>query len=214
MTRIEEFDRKTHWENLYRMKEINEVSWYQPNPETSLRLIEQFNPPTNAKIIDVGGGNSFLVDHLLDLGYTNVTVLDISGAAIKGAKQRLGEKASQVNWIITDIVDFKPIEIYDFWHDRAAFHFLTEEEDIQSYLINAYRGIKPNGILILGTFSNKGPKQCSGIEIRQYSETSMAQKFKKYFKKIGCKIVDHITPSGTIQNFVFCSFRNLRIKEL
>ena len=204
---MENFDRKKHWETIYQTKELKDVSWFQPNPETSLDFFKQFNVSLNAKIIDVGGGDSFLVDHLLDLGYTDITVLDISEAAIERAKERLGEKANQVKWIIEDAAKFHPKETYDFWHDRAAFHFLTDENEISNYLETAQKFINPNGVLVIGTFSEQGPTKCSGIEIKQYSENTMTERLKKYFDKIKCITVDHKTPFETIQNFVFCSFK-------
>ncbi|MFN5346855.1 MAG: class I SAM-dependent methyltransferase, partial [Bacteroidota bacterium] len=187
--------------------ELKDVSWFQPNPETSLDFFKQFNVPLNATIIDVGGGDSFLVDHLLELGYTDITVLDISESAIERAKGRLGEKANQVKWIIEDAAKFRPMEMYYFWHDRAAFHFLTDENEISNYLETAQQFINPNGVLVIGTFSEKGPTKCSGIEIKQYSENSMTERLKKYFDKVKCITVDHKTPFETIQNFVFCSFK-------
>jgi ubiquinone/menaquinone biosynthesis C-methylase UbiE len=204
---MENFDRKEHWENIYHIKETNEVSWYQPNPVTSLDFFYQYNIPKNAKIIDVGGGDSCLVDRLLDLDYEDITVLDISESALERAKLRLGDRAKKVKWIAADAVTFKPLEKYDFWHDRAAFHFLTQEHDIENYIDNVQQSINPNGILVIGTFSEQGPKKCSGIEIKQYSETSMTDRLNKYFEKIKCITVDHVTPFDTIQNFVFCSFR-------
>jgi trans-aconitate methyltransferase len=207
---MENFDRKNHWENIYQTKELKDVSWFQPTPETSLDFFKQFNVPTNAKVIDIGGGDSFLVDHLLDLGYQDISVLDISEAAIERAKQRLGDKAKNVKWIIADAATFKPAEKYDFWHDRAAFHFLTDEQEISNYLKTAQENINPTGVLVIGTFSEQGPKKCSGIEIKQYSETTMTDRLKKFFEKIKCITVDHITPFDTIQNFVFCSFRKLQ----
>ena len=207
---MENFDRKKHWENIYQTKELKDVSWFQPTPETSLDFFKQFNVPTTAKVIDIGGGNSFLVDHLLDLGYQDISVLDISAAAIDRAKQRLGDKAKNVKWIVADAATFKPTEKYDFWHDRAAFHFLTDEQEISNYLQTAQEGINPTGVLVIGTFSEQGPKKCSGIEIKQYSETTMTEQLKKFFEKIKCITVDHLTPFDTIQNFVFCSFRKLQ----
>jgi 2-polyprenyl-3-methyl-5-hydroxy-6-metoxy-1,4-benzoquinol methylase len=204
---VKNFDRKKHWETIYQTKELKDVSWFQPNPETSLDFFKQFNVSLNAKIIDVGGGDSFLVDHLLELGYTDITVLDISEAAIERAKNRLGEKANQVKWIIEDAAKFHPTEMYDFWHDRAAFHFLTDENEISNYLETAQKFINPNGVLVIGTFSEQGPTKCSGIEIKQYSENTMTERLKKYFDKIKCITVDHKTPFETIQNFVFCSFK-------
>lgn len=206
---MESFNRKKHWENIYQTKELKDVSWFQPTPETSLDFFKQFNVPTTAKVIDIGGGDSFLVDYLLDLGYQDISVLDISAYAIEKAKQRLGEKAKNVKWIVADASTFKPTEKYDFWHDRAAFHFLTDEQEITSYLETARQNINSTGVLVIGTFSEQGPKKCSGIEIKQYSETTMTAQLKNFFEKIKCITVDHKTPFNTIQNFVFCSFRKL-----
>jgi len=207
---MENFDRKKHWENIYQTKELKDVSWFQPTPETSLDFFKQFNVPTTAKVIDIGGGDSLLVDHLIDLGYKNISVLDISAAAIDRAKQRLGDKAKIVKWIVADAATFKPTENYDFWHDRAAFHFLTDEQEISNYLETARQNINAKGVLVIGTFSEQGPKKCSGIEIKQYSEMSMTDRLKNFFEKIKCITVDHKTPFDTIQNFVFCSFRKLQ----
>ena len=210
---MENFDRKKHWENIYTTKEPTEVSWYQPRPATSLDLIKTLQLPTTAKIIDVGGGDSLLVDHLLDLGYTEITVLDISAVAIEKAKYRLGEKAQQVIWIVSDVTEFKPATKYDCWHDRAAFHFLTTEKDIETYIHLAEKNINPGGYLLIGTFSTEGPTKCSGIQIKQYSEASMTEIFSKSFKKMQCMHIDHRTPFGTNQNFIFCYFRR-RLKLL
>ncbi|MEM6299896.1 MAG: class I SAM-dependent methyltransferase, partial [Bacteroidota bacterium] len=204
---MEVFDRKAHWENLYQTKKLNEVSWYQPIPETSLRFFQDFNVPKTAKIIDMGGGDSFLVDHLLDLGYQNITVLDISKNAIERAKQRLSDKAQKVTWIVADAATFEPTEDYDLWHDRAAFHFLTNQEDILSYLAVARKHIVTGGILILGTFSDQGPKKCSGITVKQYSESTMSELLGASFEKLKCINIDHKTPFNTTQNFTFCCFR-------
>lgn len=206
---MQNFDRKKHWENIYQTKELKDVSWFQPTPQTSLDFFKDFNVPKTAKIIDIGGGDSFLVDHLIDLGYQDISVLDISAAAIEKAKLRLGDKANTVKWIVADVVNFVPTEKYDFWHDRAAFHFLTHEQDITKYLKTAHENINENGILLIGTFSEQGPTKCSGIEIKQYSEESMKQRLQDLFEKIKCITVDHQTPFDTLQNFVFCSFRKL-----
>jgi ubiquinone/menaquinone biosynthesis C-methylase UbiE len=205
-----QFDRKKHWETIYQTKELKDVSWFQPTPETSLSFLKQFNIPTTAKIIDIGGGDSFLVDNLLNLGYQDITVLDISAIAIDKAKQRLGDRVDKVKWIVADAATFRPTEKYDFWHDRAAFHFLTQEQEIESYLDTVQKSIQPTGVLIIGTFSEQGPKKCSGIEIKQYSETTMTDRLTKFFEKIRCITVDHKTPFDTIQNFIFCSFRKLQ----
>ena len=203
------FDRKTHWDHIYQTRPLEEVSWFQPNPETSLNFFRQFDVPKSAKIIDVGGGDSFLVDHLLDLGYNNVPVLDISEAALQRAKVRLAARATSINWIVADAATFIPTEKYDFWHDRAAFHFFTDEAEITQYLQTVQQHLNPGGILVIGTFSENGPKKCSGIEIKQYSELAMTERLKTFFEKIKCITVDHMTPSGNIQNFVFCSFKKL-----
>lgn len=205
------FDRQSHWENIYKTKQLNEVGWFQPVPTTSIEFLNQFKIPLTAKIIDIGGGDSFFVDHLLDLGYQDITVLDISETAIQRAKERLGKSAEKVKWIIADAADFKPNEKYDFWHDRAAFHFLTKDSEVERYVDTVQQGMNPGGILIIGTFSTDGPKKCSGIEIKQYSEASMVERLKKFFDKVRCFTIDHKTPSGGIQNYIFCSFRKLQV---
>jgi len=204
---MENVDRKKHWENIYNTKNLTDVSWYQPIPTTSLNFLDEFKIQKDAKIIDVGGGDSFLVDHLLERGYSDITVLDISEASLNRAKSRLGSRASQVKWIVSDAAKFSPSEQYDFWHDRAAFHFLTDESEISTYIDAIQKSIKPNGVLVIGTFSEQGPKKCSGIEIKQYSEVSMTDRLKKWFDKVRCITVDHQTPFNTIQNFIFCSFK-------
>jgi SAM-dependent methyltransferase len=195
---------KEHWETVYATKTPQEVSWTQEKPMISLDLIASFQLDKSASIIDIGGGDSVLVDFLLDLGYTNVSVLDISSHAIERAKVRLGEKASLVTWIVSDINDFEPTEMYDLWHDRAAFHFLTEEADICRY---ASLVTNHTDNLVLGTFSTNGPLKCSGLEITQYDETSLSELFEaEGFKRIETKREDHMTPFGATQNFVFASF--------
>ena len=200
-------ERQKHWETIYKTKTLNELSWFQPTPETSLDFFDHFKVPKTAKIIDIGGGDSFLVDYLLELGYTNITVLDISASALERAKQRLGMRAKQVTWIAADVITFKPTEKYDFWHDRAAFHFLTSEDEIKHYLEMVQQSLSANGILVLGTFSTEGPEKCSGLEIKQYSENAMVKRLDGVFEKIRCVTVDHQTPADTLQNFVFCSFK-------
>lgn len=198
---------KEHWENIYSTKNEKEVSWFQQYPKTSMDFVELFSLQKNSKIIDIGGGDSNFVDALLEAGYTNITVLDISAKAIERAKIRIGKKAELVKWIVSDVTEFKPDEKYDFWHDRAAFHFLTDESLADKYLEIANAGIAESGFLVLGTFSVSGPKKCSGLEIKQYSEASMSHKFEKYFKRFKCVREDHQTPFNTTQNFVFCSFK-------
>ena len=196
-----------HWDNIYSTKAEVEVSWFQPYPKTSMEFVQLFNLPLNANIIDIGGGDSHFVDALLDKGYHHIWVLDISTKAIERAKQRLGQKASLVNWIVSDVTEFKPPVQFDFWHDRAAFHFLTTEDKISNYVSIAEDAIKKDGYLILGTFSEKGPAKCSGLEIKQYSEASMSARFEIAFDRIKCVQEDHKTPFDTMQHFLFCSFK-------
>ena len=199
---------KQHWENVFATKDETEVSWFQLYPKTSMEFLELFQLPLSANIIDIGGGDSHLVDALLDKGYQNIWVLDISATALEKAKQRLGEKAKQVHWIVTDITEFIPPVQFDFWHDRAAFHFLTNEEAVNQYVSIAESGIKENGYLVLGTFSENGPTKCSGLEIQQYNETSMSKRFEVAFNRIKCITENHTTPFNTVQNFLFCSFKH------
>lgn len=198
-------DRKNHWETVYTTKQPHEVSWTQECPTTSLDFIHSFNLPKTARIIDVGGGDSKLVDYLLDEGYENVTVLDISEKALERAKARLGDKGHTVKWVTSDITEFKPDNNYDVWHDRATFHFLTTKEQIARYLDIAKGAV--DGYLTIGTFSENGPKKCSGLEIKQYTETELQQQLSIGFQKLRCITEDHVTPFNTTQNFLFCSFK-------
>ncbi len=204
-------NKKAHWENVFATKTETEVSWFQSYPKTSVEFLELFNLPHDANIIDVGGGDSHFVDALLEKGYTNIYVLDISANAIERAKSRLGEKAEKVKWIVSDITEFQPNIKFDFWHDRAAFHFLTDDERINKYVSIAENAINKNGYLILGTFSENGPTKCSGLEIKQYNEVSMSTRFEVGFNRIKCVTEDHLTPFNTIQNFVFCSFQKKNV---
>lgn len=196
---------KKHWETIYQTKQPEEVSWTQNIPQTSLDFIHSFKLPKSAKIIDVGGGDSRLVDFLLDEGFENLTVLDISARALERAKKRLGEKAKKVNWVVSDINDYEPEIVFDVWHDRATFHFLTTTEEIEVYLVTAKKAVA--GFMTIGTFSEAGPKKCSGLNIKQYSETELQEQLDGGFEKIKCITEDHQTPFGGTQNFLFCSFR-------
>jgi len=198
---------KEHWEKIYSTKTSQEVSWTQDVPETSLDFVHNFNLQKDAAIIDVGGGESKFVDFLLDEGFTNITVLDISEEALKKTQLRLGEKASHVKWIVSDVMEFKSLQKFDVWHDRATFHFLITKEQIERYVEVAAKSVKDNGFLAIGTFSENGPTKCSGLAIKQYSEQQMEKTLTYYFKKIRCITEDHITPFHTVQNFLFCSFK-------
>lgn len=198
-------ERKEHWEKVYTTKQPHEVSWTQELPATSLDFIHSFNASKDAAIIDVGGGDSKLVDYLLDEGYQNITVLDISDSALDRAKQRLGSKARNVKWIVSDITDFAPAEKYDVWHDRATFHFLTTPQQVAAYMATARSAV--NNYMVIGTFSDKGPEKCSGLDIKQYTEDELQHELEQGFQKIRCITEDHTTPFNTTQNFLFCSFK-------
>ena len=198
---------KNHWEAVYETKQPNEVSWTQENPKTSLDLIRETNLDKTAKIIDIGGGDSKLVDFLLAEGYKNISILDISSNALERAKNRLGKNAEKVNWIVSDIINFKPETTYDIWHDRATFHFLTTNDQIKTYNELTEKWITSH--LVLGTFSKSGPTKCSGLDIKQYSENELESQFSKGFKKIKCCTEEHLTPFETKQNFTFCSFEKI-----
>jgi len=200
-------DRKSHWETIYQTKNLADVSWYQSKPVTSLKFISELDLKKDAKIIDIGAGEGYLADHLLADGFSDLTILDISEEALDHTRLRFGKKAENLKWITADISNFIPEEKYDLWHDRAAFHFLTEETHIQNYLKTLENAINPGGFVIMGTFSEKGPEKCSGLEIRQYSIAGISDLLAENFQKIHCDNIDHITPSGAVQNFTFCSFQ-------
>jgi SAM-dependent methyltransferase len=195
---------KTHWENIYDTKQLQEVSWYQPTPTTSLALIEMLNLSSEARIIDIGGGDSLLVDNLLQHGFMDLSVLDISGKALLRAQGRIGEdNSTKVKWIEADISNYLPNEIYDLWHDRAVFHFLTEKEAIDHYVKISSENIKQGGYLIIATFAEDGPIKCSGLPIQQYSEQSLPAVFAENFELTRVFKEIHLTPSGNEQSFVF-----------
>ncbi|PKP19216.1 MAG: SAM-dependent methyltransferase [Bacteroidetes bacterium HGW-Bacteroidetes-23] len=197
--------RKNHWETVYETKNPDQVSWTQEVPKTSLDFISSFGVSKEAKIIDIGGGDSKLVDYLLEKGFQNITVLDISEKALEKAKNRLGDQAKKVNWVVGDITEFEPTTTFDIWHDRATFHFLTTPEQVSKYINTARKSV--NGFMTIGTFSENGPTKCSGLEIKQYTEQTLTDELKNGFDKIRCVTEDHTTPFNTTQNFLFCSFK-------
>lgn len=197
---------REHWEHIYTTKVSNEVSWYQEDPQTSVALIVSTNLGENAHIIDVGGGDSRLADKLLDRGFKYITLLDISSGALEKSKKRLGTRAGMVKWVVSDIREFETDERYDIWHDRATLHFLTAEKDINKYVDSVRRFLKPHGYLIISTFSTKGPKKCSGLDIQQYSEDSMKKLFSD-FDHIKSFEEKHVTPWEADQIFIFSMFR-------
>ncbi|MFA6086152.1 trans-aconitate 2-methyltransferase [Mucilaginibacter sp.] len=202
---MEEESRKEYWEQVYQTKSPEQVSWTQPVPQTSLDFINELNLRKDARIIDIGGGDSKLVDYLLQDGFTDVTVLDISESALEKAKVRLGDQSAKVKWIVSDITEFQPTSHYDLWHDRATFHFLTTPQQIAAYLNIAKNVV--NDFMVIGTFSESGPEKCSGLHIKQYTETQLQEQLNPAFKKIRCINEDHTTPLQTKQNFLFCSFK-------
>lgn len=204
---VMKLDKKAHWDNVFATKQETEVSWFEQKPETSLNFFIENNISKEAKIIDIGGGDSYLIDSLLGLGYTNLFLLDISENAINRMKNRLGAKSEKVTFIVSDILDFQPTTTYDVWHDRASFHFLTSENEIATYKKLVSNAISENGFLFLGTFSENGPLKCSGLEITQYSEEKLERIFNTNFSKMNCFTVNHPTPFDTIQNFIFCTYK-------
>ena len=194
---------RLHWEKIYLEKSPQEVSWTQDVPETSIEFFNDFKLSKTSPIIDVGGGESKFVDYLLEEGYQDISVLDISENAIKRAKDRLGKKSKNIKWIVCDINDFKPMKKYALWHDRAVFHFLTSDININKYVENV-KLYSEN--FIVGTFSTSGPKKCSGLEISQYDKNLLNNLFEESMTIKKVEYINHITPFETTQNFIFCSF--------
>ncbi len=200
--------RKEHWEKVYGTKATNAVSWFQEHADLSLRLIRGTGAGPDAAIIDVGGGASVLVDDLVAAGYRDVTVLDLSAAALAAARDRLGEAAAQVQWIEADITQAQlPVQRYDVWHDRAVFHFLTAKEDRAAYVQTVLRAVKPGGQVIVATFADDGPLQCSGLPVQRYSPDELHAEFGEPFTLLCHEKEAHQTPSGAVQQFVYCLCR-------
>ncbi|MBS4043682.1 MAG: class I SAM-dependent methyltransferase [Chitinophagaceae bacterium] len=206
---MKHLNNKEHWEKIYQHNQPAELSWTEEIPYISLVQIQKMLLPKNAAIIDVGCGTSYFVDHLLKNGYTNITALDISETAISKVKSRLGSQADNVNWIIGDINQFEPEGRYDFWHDRATFHFLTKDAEIEKYISVTCNAIEDHGFLSLGTFSTNGPSQCSGLVVKQYNEERLIKVFAPFFKKIWSNEHKHITPFNTVQKFILSLFMRL-----
>jgi SAM-dependent methyltransferase len=199
---------ETHWEKIYREKAPDAVSWYRPHLETSLALIEKAAPECQASIIDVGGGESTLVDDLLAHGYQNITVLDVSQTAIDVTKKRLGPLSDHVQWIAADIANAKLApNAYDVWHDRAVFHFLTAMEQRVAYVRQVVRAVKPGGHVLVGTFGPEGPTKCSGLGVVRYDAESLHAEFGARFRLLDSVKELHNTPFGTTQQFLYCLCR-------
>lgn len=201
-------ENKTHWEHIYHTKDTAQVSWYQLHPRLSLQYIQNTGVDKTAQIIDVGGGASTLVDHLLEDGFQHVTVLDISTAALEVAQQRLGPRAESVTWLEADITQTAlPLHHYDVWHDRAVFHFLTEREDRQRYINAVNEAVKPGGHVIVATFASDGPEKCSGLQVARYDPLSLHDEFGPGFELLDSTREEHQTPFGTEQKFIYCYCR-------
>ena len=201
---------KDHWEKVYTTKAPDNVSWFQAHAELSMRLIRESCPQRDAAIIDVGGGASTLVDDLLDDGYPNVTVLDLSGAALAESRRRLGERGDTVQWMEADVTraEFEP-HSFDVWHDRAVFHFLTSEADRIAYVRQVLRAVKPGGHVIMATFGSDGPTQCSGLPVMRYAPDELHAEFGDAFTLLAHEEQLHHTPFGTDQQFIYCMCRKM-----
>jgi len=198
-------DPKAHWERVYQTKLPTEVSWYRPHLEVSLQLIEEAAPNRDSHIIDVGAGESTLVDDLQTCGYRNLAVLDISSTALDGAKQRLGNRAIDVAWICGDVTKMAlPSQHYDVWHDRAVFHFLTNAADRAANVRLVARAVKPGGHVIVATFGPEGPTKCSGLDVLRYNSEALHDEFGSHFRLVKHLDERHQTPSGAIQQFTYC----------
>ena len=199
-------DRKTHWEDIYKNKSPLEVSWYITEPTLSLQLIRNTQVALDEPIIDVGGGASVLVDHLCDEGYSNVAVLDISANALAWAKNRLGDRACDIEWHEDDVTRFKPPHQFAVWHDRAVFHFLREESDRRSYVDVLKRALEPDGNVIIAAFAIGGPTQCSGLDIVQYNAAKLQAELGEDFELIEEQSELHMTPANKEQKFAYFRF--------
>lgn len=200
-------DRQNHWEQVYQSKESTEVSWYQEYPDQSMRMIEKVAASKGDAIIDVGGGASVLVDSLLQKGYTNLAVLDISESALKCARQRLCERAEQVEWFVSDVTSFESPQRFSLWHDRAVFHFLTNGSDREKYLDVLRRSLEPNAHLIIATFAEDGPTMCSGLPVERYDSEKIKQTLGGEFQLLEQQSESHTTPSGMEQRFNYFLLR-------
>ncbi len=200
-------ERQDHWEGVYRVKRADQVSWYRPHLETSLQLIRQVLPDPNGRIIDVGAGESTLVDDLLALDYRHIDILDISATALEVARRRVGPAAARVRWLVGDVTTY-PFESssHDLWHDRAVFHFMTRPEDRAAYVRQVLRAVRPGGHAVVATFGPDGPTRCSGLDVVRYDADALQAQFGDRFRLVRQLLESHRTPAGAEQQFLYCVF--------
>ena len=203
---VNEADRRAHWQNVYETKAENEVSWYQESPIPSLDLIAATGLPGDAAIIDVGAGASRLVDSLLEKGFRQIAILDLSAKALEQTKKRLGRRADGIDWIAADITTWEPSRTYDLWHDRAALHFLTDPADRDAYVTRLKKALRPGGHVIIATFAPDGPERCSGLPVIRYDPETLARTLGPGFELVESRRHDHLTPGGNTQRFQFSRF--------
>jgi SAM-dependent methyltransferase len=196
-----------HWEGVYATRPSAELGWFESEPSTSLRLVESVASGTATAVIDVGGGASLLVDRLLDLGYTDLTVLDVSQHVLDEVRDRLGDRRASVNLVHDDVLTWLPARSYDIWHDRAVLHFLTQPAERERYVQIAERAVRENGVVIVGTFAEDGPTQCSGLPVTRYSATDLATLFCTSFVPVARERAEHVTPTGVVQPFTWIVLR-------
>ncbi|WP_375311550.1 class I SAM-dependent methyltransferase [Bradyrhizobium sp. A5] len=200
-------NRSSHWDNVYAAKSEAEVSWFQDRPTISIEMIRAANPDHGAAVIDIGGGTSRLVDSLLQAGYCNVAVLDLSANALDAARKRIGPTASLVDWIVADATTWRPARTYDVWHDRAAFHFLIDPRDRAAYVDRLESAVAPGGQVIIATFAPDGPEKCSGLPVQRHDSASLAAELGPEFEPVETRSETHRTPWDSTQAFQFSRFR-------
>jgi hypothetical protein len=195
-------ERGTHWHDVYADSTVTEVSWFQPEPVSSIELIRATGVPPDSPIVDIGGGASMLVDRLLDEGYRDLTVLDVAGNALASARSRLGQRSDHVSWIVADLLRWRPDRHYQVWHDRAVFHFLTDPADRQRYRSVLNRALEPGGYVVIGTFAADGPTRCSGLPTARYGAAALAAELPGY-RVLHRRREEHVTPTGRVQPFTW-----------
>ena len=206
---MSDLDRQTHWEHVYATKDEQKLSWFQDAPALSLDLIRATGVSSRASIVEIGGGASRLPDVLLDAGFGDITVLDLSDSALAIARARLGARGLKVKWTVADVTTWRPPQTYDVWHDRAAFHFLTDPQDRAAYAARVAQAVAVGGHVIIGTFAPDGPERCSGLPVVRHDATSISRTLGRGFDVIESRTHDHVTPGGTIQRFQFSRLRRM-----